>query len=197
MAHARGLDPLEKNNPNRIASWALISNCWYGHRRHPIKTISQRMAKIVHFWSIKILARIMARLFHPLSQINFRVWKNQAHSSRHSRGHPRPWRTAERTSLIIVRRFTSYLNHILNDQTPRIHHQNQKLQDPGRRTRRVSEGNGCYSRVLCRKHFSTQKNEETLRPRNVTKLLFINMSGQETNFGQMECLKLITANSLI
>jgi AP-1 complex subunit gamma-1 len=31
----------------------------------------------------------------------------------------------------------------------------------------------------------------------VTKLLFINMSGQETNFGQMECLKLITANSLI
>lgn len=42
-----------------------------------------------------------------------------------------------------------------------------------------------------------QKNEEGLRPRNVTKLLFINMSGQETNFGQMECLKLITANSLI
>ena len=31
----------------------------------------------------------------------------------------------------------------------------------------------------------------------MTKLLFINMSGQETNFGQMECLKLITANSLI
>ena len=28
-------------------------------------------------------------------------------------------------------------------------------------------------------------------------LLFINMSGQETNFGQMECLRLISANSLI
>jgi AP-1 complex subunit gamma-1 len=43
----------------------------------------------------------------------------------------------------------------------------------------------------------TQKNEEALRPRNVTKLLFINMSGQETNFGQMECLKLITGSTLI
>lgn len=36
-----------------------------------------------------------------------------------------------------------------------------------------------------------------MRPRNVTKLLFINMSGQETNFGQMECLKLITGSTLI
>jgi len=44
---------------------------------------------------------------------------------------------------------------------------------------------------------SFTNSEENLRPRNVTKLLFINMSGQETNFGQMECLKLITANSLI
>jgi AP-1 complex subunit gamma-1 len=31
----------------------------------------------------------------------------------------------------------------------------------------------------------------------VTKLLFINMSGQETNFGQMECLRLIAGTSPI
>jgi AP-1 complex subunit gamma-1 len=29
-------------------------------------------------------------------------------------------------------------------------------------------------------------------PRNVAKLLFINMLGHNTDFGQMECLKLIT-----
>ena len=36
-----------------------------------------------------------------------------------------------------------------------------------------------------------------MRFRNVTKRLFINMSGQETKFGQMECLKLITGSTLI
>lgn len=31
--------------------------------------------------------------------------------------------------------------------------------------------------------------------RNVAKLLFINMLGHDTDFGQLECLKLITANT--
>lgn len=44
---------------------------------------------------------------------------------------------------------------------------------------------------------SFNKNEESLRLRNVTKLLFINMMGQDTDFGQMECLKLISAQTFI
>jgi len=39
------------------------------------------------------------------------------------------------------------------------------------------------------------KNEDEYRPRNVAKLLFIHMLGHDTDFGQMECLKLITANT--
>jgi hypothetical protein len=40
-----------------------------------------------------------------------------------------------------------------------------------------------------------QKSEDEYRPRNVAKLLFISMLGHDTEFGQMECLKLITSNS--
>lgn len=84
-----------------------------------------------------------------------------------------------------------------NDQTARVHHQDPQLQNTSLRTGRVPEGNGRHPRVIRGTLLLRQKNEEGLRPRNVTKLLFINMSGQETNFGQMECLKLITASSLI
>ena len=49
--------------------------------------------------------------------------------------------------------------------------------------------------ALIRESFN--KNEESLRLRNVTKLLFINMMGQDTDFGQMECLKLISAQTFI
>jgi len=38
-------------------------------------------------------------------------------------------------------------------------------------------------------------NENEYRPRNVAKLLFIQMMGHDTEFGQMDCLKLITASS--
>lgn len=38
-------------------------------------------------------------------------------------------------------------------------------------------------------------NENEYRPRNVAKLLFVSMLGHDTDFGQLECLKLITANS--
>ena len=40
-----------------------------------------------------------------------------------------------------------------------------------------------------------QANETEYRPRNVAKLLFISMLGHDTDFGQMGCLDLITANS--
>ncbi|KAL4432313.1 hypothetical protein ABPG74_011072 [Tetrahymena malaccensis] len=48
-------------------------------------------------------------------------------------------------------------------------------------------------KALIRESFN--KNEEEYRPRNVAKLLFINMLGHNTDFGQMECLKLISAQS--
>jgi AP-1 complex subunit gamma-1 len=38
-------------------------------------------------------------------------------------------------------------------------------------------------------------NEEEYRARNVAKLLFINMLGHDTDFGQIECLKLITSQN--
>ena len=40
--------------------------------------------------------------------------------------------------------------------------------------------------------FFLKENQDEFRPRNVAKLLFINMLGHDTDFGQMECLKLIT-----
>jgi len=38
-------------------------------------------------------------------------------------------------------------------------------------------------------------NEEEYRARNVAKLLFVNMLGHDTDFGQIECLKLITSQN--
>ena len=46
---------------------------------------------------------------------------------------------------------------------------------------------------IIRESFS--RNEDSVRTRNVAKLLFISMLGYNNEFGQMECLKLITAQS--
>jgi len=35
------------------------------------------------------------------------------------------------------------------------------------------------------------------RPRNIAKLLFINLLGYESDFGQMECLNLISRSSFV
>lgn len=48
-------------------------------------------------------------------------------------------------------------------------------------------------KALIRESFLANENE--YRPRNVAKLLFVSMLGHDTDFGQMECLKLITANT--
>ena len=40
--------------------------------------------------------------------------------------------------------------------------------------------------------FFLKENQDEFRPRNVAKLLFINMLAHDNDFGQMECLKLIT-----
>ena len=48
-------------------------------------------------------------------------------------------------------------------------------------------------KAAIRESFAANENE--YRRRNVAKLLFISMLGHDTDFGQLECLKLITANS--
>lgn len=44
---------------------------------------------------------------------------------------------------------------------------------------------------------SFQKNEGDLKPRNLVKLIFINLQGIETEFGQKECLDIACKNSFV
>lgn len=50
-------------------------------------------------------------------------------------------------------------------------------------------------KAAIRQSFTVQQHE--LRPRNIAKLLFISLLGYETEFGQMECLTLISRNTFV
>jgi len=59
----------------------------------------------------------------------------------------------------------------------------------------AAEERAVVSREKAAIRTSFADNEEEYRARNIAKLLFINMLGHDTDFGQIECLKLITSQN--
>ena len=52
-------------------------------------------------------------------------------------------------------------------------------------------------RAAIKDSFSKKKQKKSYIPRNLVKLLFINLQGYETNFGEMESLSLACQNSFL
>lgn len=59
----------------------------------------------------------------------------------------------------------------------------------------AAEERACIQKECANIRSSVQQDENEYRHRNVAKLLYIHMLGYPTNWGQMECLKLIASNS--